>query len=163
MKLRDMLTCLLTVVSLAQAASKPNIVFILADDFGWADTGYNPGAVPYLTPEIDKMVGSGLTLNRFYPGAASDIMLNPEPPLTSRQAKRICRSHPDRDATVALAHTLYATMDTLLQQTPHELYAKGSSYQEELYKVTGPDNVLSYGLPCIAQIFEIIHQYVAAQ
>ncbi len=71
MKLRYMLTCLLTVVSLTEAAPKPNIIFILADDFGWADTSYNPGAAPYLTPEIDKMVDSGLKLNRFYPGAAN--------------------------------------------------------------------------------------------
>ena len=53
------------------SASKPNIVFVLADDFGWADTSYNPGAEPYLTPNIDKMVANGLKLNRFYPGAGN--------------------------------------------------------------------------------------------
>ncbi len=94
---------------------------------------------------------------------ASDVVLNPEPALTLRQAKRICRTHPDREATFALADALYETMADLLDQSPYELHEKGGSYLDEMYKVTGPGNVMSYGLPCTAQVFQIIQQYVAAQ
>lgn len=47
--------------------SKPNIVFIFADDLGWADVGYN-GARFYETPNIDKLPQEGMVFNRFYPG-----------------------------------------------------------------------------------------------
>ena len=49
---------------------QPNIVFILADDLGWADVGYN-GARFYETPNIDKLAANGIIFNRFYPGAAN--------------------------------------------------------------------------------------------
>lgn len=49
---------------------KPNIVFIFADDLGWADVGYN-GANFYETPNIDKLATEGMIFNRFYPGAAN--------------------------------------------------------------------------------------------
>ncbi|MCG8697232.1 MAG: sulfatase-like hydrolase/transferase, partial [Bacteroidales bacterium] len=47
--------------------NKPNIVFVFADDLGWADVGYN-GARFYETPHIDQLVRDGMVFNRFYPG-----------------------------------------------------------------------------------------------
>lgn len=44
---------------------KPNIVFILADDLGWSDVGYN-GAKFYETPNIDSMCKTGMKFNRAY-------------------------------------------------------------------------------------------------
>ncbi len=46
--------------SVASAADRPNIVFILADDLGYGDVGcYNPESkVP--TPNIDKLAGEGM-------------------------------------------------------------------------------------------------------
>lgn len=49
---------------------KPNIVFVLADDLGWADVGYN-GATFYETPNIDRLASEGMIFNRFYPSAAN--------------------------------------------------------------------------------------------
>lgn len=54
----------------AQATEKPNIVFIMADDLGWADVGYN-GAEFYETPHIDSLAESGMIFNEGYPGAAN--------------------------------------------------------------------------------------------
>lgn len=48
-------------------AAKPNIVFILADDFGFMDTGYN-GNEFYETPNIDRMTEEGMTFDRAYSG-----------------------------------------------------------------------------------------------
>ena len=49
---------------------QPNIVFIMADDLGWSDVGYN-GAEFYETPHIDALCRSGIRFNQGYPGAAN--------------------------------------------------------------------------------------------
>ena len=52
-------------MSFAQkAASKPNIVFILADDLGCKDVGYRGGTIK--TPHIDKLASAGTRLEQFY-------------------------------------------------------------------------------------------------
>ena len=43
---------------------RPNIVIILADDLGWADVGYHGSEIK--TPNIDRIAGEGLRLERFY-------------------------------------------------------------------------------------------------
>ncbi len=45
-------------------AQLPNIVYILADDLGWADVGFHRG-VPR-TPHLDHLANNGATLNTFY-------------------------------------------------------------------------------------------------
>ena len=66
-------------VSVAQAAkskspvvspSKPNIIYIMVDDLGWAYVGYN-GAKFYETPNIDQMRSAGMAFSSSYPGAAN--------------------------------------------------------------------------------------------
>ena len=47
------------------AAERPNIVFILADDMGWNQPGFN-GGNPALTPNIDQLASEGMRLNEFY-------------------------------------------------------------------------------------------------
>ena len=47
------------------AGSKPNIVFILSDDMGWAEPGFN-GGNSELTPNIDWLASEGLRLTQFY-------------------------------------------------------------------------------------------------
>jgi len=54
--------------SLATAAEKPNIVFILADDLGYGDLGCF-GQKKIKTPEIDKMAAEGMKLMDFYAGS----------------------------------------------------------------------------------------------
>ena len=46
---------------------KPNIVFILADDLGWSDVGFN-GARFYETPHLDRLCKTGMRFNRAYSG-----------------------------------------------------------------------------------------------
>lgn len=47
------------------AAGRPNIVFILADDMGWAQPGFNGGSKE-LTPNLDQLANGGLRLTQFY-------------------------------------------------------------------------------------------------
>lgn len=49
----------------AAAQQPPNIVFIMADDLGWADPGFN-GGTPNLTPNIDALARQGTRLTQFY-------------------------------------------------------------------------------------------------
>lgn len=44
---------------------KPNIVYILADDMGYADPGFNGGG-DIRTPNLDKLAGQGSILESFY-------------------------------------------------------------------------------------------------
>lgn len=56
---------LTAVVSSLQAADKPNIVFIMADDLGWADVGYN-GATYHLTPNLDAFSKKAMVFDNAY-------------------------------------------------------------------------------------------------
>ncbi len=55
------------------AANKPNVVFILIDDYGWADAGVY-GSKFYKTPNIDKMAAQGA---RFTDGYAACPVCSP--------------------------------------------------------------------------------------
>jgi arylsulfatase I/J len=51
--------------------SKPHIIHIIADDYGWADVGYHRNdpkdALPeVITPVLDELARTGLELDRFY-------------------------------------------------------------------------------------------------
>ena len=61
--------CAMLVSSLsADAASKPNIVFVLIDDFGYADSGPY-GAKDIRTPHIDRLAREGVKFTDFYANA----------------------------------------------------------------------------------------------
>ena len=49
---------------------RPNVVLLMADDMGWAQTGYY-GHPLLETPHLDAMAGAGLRMDRFYAGAPS--------------------------------------------------------------------------------------------
>jgi len=50
--------------------SPPNVILLMADDMGWAQTGYN-GHPLLETPHLDAMAAAGLRMDRFYAGAPS--------------------------------------------------------------------------------------------
>jgi arylsulfatase A-like enzyme len=54
---------LLLVGSVASAQDKPNIVYILVDNWGWGDIGVQGSTVP--TPRIDAFAAQGLRLTNF--------------------------------------------------------------------------------------------------
>src|SRR5947209_12442737 len=52
----------------AQGPKKPNIIFILADDLGYADLGCY-GQKKIKTPNLDRMAAQGLRFTQFYAGS----------------------------------------------------------------------------------------------
>jgi len=62
--LRNLLTLVCLAVS-SEAVTPPNIVYILADDLGFAELGCN-GSDRYKTPNIDALANSGVRFTRFY-------------------------------------------------------------------------------------------------
>ena len=67
MKLYFTLAATLMSFAMLHAASpaKPNIVFILADDLGFAEIGAN-ASDRYKTPNIDSLAKTGIRFNHFY-------------------------------------------------------------------------------------------------
>ncbi|MEM9015429.1 MAG: sulfatase [Verrucomicrobiota bacterium] len=55
----------LALSSFASAEAKPNILFILIDDFGWMDVGYN-GSTFYETPRIDAFAEEWMRFDACY-------------------------------------------------------------------------------------------------
>lgn len=55
---------LASAASLPAAPSKPNFVFIIADDLGWADVDFHGGNAP--TPNLDRLRKEGLELTQHY-------------------------------------------------------------------------------------------------
>jgi arylsulfatase A-like enzyme len=61
-----LLYCVVTLM--AQSTSKPNIIFILADDLGYGDLGCY-GQEKIKTPNIDKLAKGGMKFTNFYAGS----------------------------------------------------------------------------------------------
>ncbi|WP_414661112.1 sulfatase-like hydrolase/transferase [Horticoccus sp. 23ND18S-11] len=53
-----------TAIAATANAAKPNIVFIMADDLGWADVAFHGGNAP--TPHLDRLAREGLELAQHY-------------------------------------------------------------------------------------------------
>lgn len=64
-----MFSLFLTVQAAAPPGVKPNIIFILADDLGYGNVGYN-GQEKIKTPNIDRLAREGIIFNQHYAGTA---------------------------------------------------------------------------------------------
>ena len=67
------LSLLAGIATLAAASERPNFLFILVDDLGWADVGVN-GSTFYETPSIDGLASRGM---RFTDGYVASPMCSP--------------------------------------------------------------------------------------
>lgn len=89
------------------AGAKPNIIFVIADDMGYRDTGYSGNTI-VKTPELDKMAAAGLNFEYFYsahgtcsPGRMA--ILTGRTPLRSQMVTTV---GPMRDGEITVAMAL---------------------------------------------------------
>jgi arylsulfatase A len=68
MNIKLFLTLLLSLSVTSFATEKPNVIFILADDLGYADVGFH-GQKYIKTPHIDKMRSEGMSFSQHYSGS----------------------------------------------------------------------------------------------
>ncbi|KTG47075.1 hypothetical protein cypCar_00030664 [Cyprinus carpio] len=64
MTVRKLALCFLLVSVSSVAAKPPNVVLILADDFGWNDVGYHGSEIR--TPHLDHLSERGVRLENYY-------------------------------------------------------------------------------------------------
>jgi hypothetical protein len=106
---------------LAQAADRPNILLVMADDQGWGQTGYNNHPI-LKTPHPGAMAEGGLRFDRFY------------------AAGPVC---PPTRASVLTGRTLIAVASpTLAQDTGQAKRAKPAK-KPEIYDASVPKPTLS--------------------
>ena len=55
---------ILCTISCVFSAKSPNIVVILADDYGWNDVGFHGSVIR--TPTLDKLAHDGVKLENYY-------------------------------------------------------------------------------------------------
>jgi arylsulfatase A-like enzyme len=88
-----------------RAEPPPNIVFLLSDDHGWEETGYN--GHPYVqTPVLDEIAATGLRLDRFYAA---------HPSCSPTRASVLTGRHPNRMGTFAPGWSLRPEETTIAQ------------------------------------------------
>jgi len=64
--MKKLLFCLCALSSPLFAATKPNVLFILADDLGWSDTTLYGTTKFYHTPNVERLAKRGMTFTRAY-------------------------------------------------------------------------------------------------
>ncbi len=62
MKKLPLALSLISLLTTALHAERPNVILVMADDQGWGDTGYN-GHPVVKTPNLDAMAKDGLVFN----------------------------------------------------------------------------------------------------
>lgn len=63
--LRFLFICLVGLPLICRAADRPNVLLIVSDDQGYADTGFN-GCKDIPTPHLDRLAASGLRCTSGY-------------------------------------------------------------------------------------------------
>lgn len=112
----------------ASAAEKPHIIFVMADDMGWGQTGYQNHPV-LKTPNLDAMAAGGLRFNRFYAGGP---VCSP-----TRASVLTGRSH-DRAGVLSHGYALRLQERTIAQALKDAGYVTGQFGKWHLNGHRGP-------------------------
>ena len=120
---------------------RPNIIVILADDLGYADTSVNPGA-RFQTPNIERIAREGV---RFTDGYASAAVCAPSRAglLTGRYQERFGFQYNDGGSERALRQGLGLPLDqaTLARQMQRPVgQAQVAQHDDQEARHAGPEH-----------------------
>ncbi|MFZ5831057.1 MAG: sulfatase [Planctomycetota bacterium] len=118
----------------AANTSRPHIIFVMADDMGWGQTGYR-GHPVLKTPNLDAMAASGLRFERFYAGA---------PVCSPTRASVLTGRTNDRSGVPSHGHALRLQEKTIAQALKTAGYVTGHFGKWHLNGLRGP------GVPILA-------------
>lgn len=124
-------------VSTGHAAEKPNIIFVMADDMGWAQTGYR-GHPILKTPHLDAMAAAGLRFDRFYAGG---------PVCSPTRAAVLTGRSPDRAGVLQHGYALRLQEKTIAQALQGAGYVTGHFGKWHLNGHRGPGAPILAGDP----------------
>jgi arylsulfatase A-like enzyme len=99
----------------AAPETRPNIVFVMADDMGWGQTGYR-GHQVLKTPHLDAMSAAGLRFERFYAGC---------PVCSPTRASVLTGRSPDRSGVLTHGYALRLQEKTIAQALSAAGYVTG--------------------------------------
>jgi arylsulfatase A-like enzyme len=109
-------------------AAKPNIIFVMADDMGWGQTGYRNHPV-LKTPNLDAMASNGLRFERFYAGC---------PVCSPTRASVLTGRSPDRAGVLSHGYALRLQEKTIAQALKKAGYLTGHFGKWHLNGFRGP-------------------------
>lgn len=95
--------------------ARPHIIFVMADDMGWGQTGYR-GHPVLKTPNLDAMAANGLRLERFYAGG---------PVCSPTRASVLTGRSPDRTGVLQHGYALRHQEKTIAQALKQAGYVTG--------------------------------------
>jgi len=110
----------------APSARKPNVVFILADDLGWGDTGFmwqnsrTAGMPRILTPNLDRLAREGAVLSNHY--CAAPVCAPSRASILTGRVQGRCSL---RDNCFDRAFKEKDTLGTLMKDAGYETWAVG--------------------------------------
>ena len=110
------------------AAPKPNIIFVMADDMGWGQTGYR-GHPVLKTPNLDAMAANGLRFERFYAG---------NPVCSPTRATVLTGRTNDRTGVLSHGYALRLQEKTIAQALKGAGYVTGHFGKWHLNGLKGP-------------------------
>ncbi len=112
----------------ALTADPPNIIFVMADDMGWGETGYRQHPI-LRTPNLDAMAANGLRFERFYAGCAV---------CSPTRASVLTGRSPDRCGVLSHGYALRHQERTLAQALRGAGYVTGHFGKWHLNGLKGP-------------------------
>lgn len=115
-------------IGTATAAERPHIIFVMADDMGWGQTGYRNHPV-LKTPNLDAMASGGLRFERFYAGC---------PVCSPTRASVLTGRSPDRTGVLTHGYALRLQERTIAQALKSAGYVTGHFGKWHLNGFKGP-------------------------